>query len=123
MKAYSMDLRERIVGACESGQSVSSVAEHFGVCTRTVRAYLARAKKGELAPRPLPGKAPRLRPDQEAAFVAMVQEKNDWTLGLLQQEWHSRSGVFLPRSTLHDHLQRLGGRDKKRFASPPSAAK
>lgn len=30
MKAYSMDLRERVVAACESGQSVSSVAEHFG---------------------------------------------------------------------------------------------
>lgn len=114
MAAYSMDLRERIVMACGSGQSQACVALRFGVCRKTVSAYVRRAVQGQLAPSPLPGRAPRLRPDQEAAFVAMISEKSDWSVDALCVEWEKRSGVLLPRSTLHDHLKRLGGRYKKR---------
>ena len=123
MNAYSMDLRERIVTARCAGESVVSVSQRFGVCTKTVRAYEARAKAGQLAPLPRPGKAPRLRVEEEAAFVSMVQEKSNWTVAALSEEWHKRTGVFLPSSTLHDHLKRLGARYKKRVASPSSAAK
>lgn len=109
-----MDLRERIVLALEAGERVGVVAPRFGVSERTVRAYRTKAQAGQLAPRPLPGKAPRLAKDQEEAFVAMVREKSDWTIEALCQEWHTRTGVVLPRSTLHDHLKRLGGRFKKK---------
>lgn len=123
VKAYSLDLRERVVGALAEGQSVVSVALRFGVCERTVRRYRTLAQSGELAPRPLPGAAPRLRPEQEGDFVSLVQSKSDWTLARLSAEWHGRTGVLLPLSTLHDHLKRLGGRYKKRVVSPPSATK
>lgn len=118
-----MDLRERIVAALSAGERVVSVAERFGVCERTVRAYRTRAQAGELAPRPIPGKPPSLRPEQEGDFVSMVQEKSDWTIEKLSQEWERRTGVLLPSSTLHDHLKRLGGRFKKRVASPSSETK
>ena len=123
MNAYSMDLRERIVAARGAGESVVSVSQRLGVCTKTVRAYEARAKVGRLAPLPRPGKAPRLQPAQEAAFVAMVQETTSWTIVALSQEWERRTGVALLSSTLHDHLKRLGARYKKRVASPKNAAK
>ncbi|BCM93553.1 hypothetical protein IAD21_05444 [Abditibacteriota bacterium] len=123
MPGYSMDLRERIVAALGEGASVVSVAERFGVCDRTVRRYRKRAQAGSLAPLPIPGRAPRLRAEQEEAFVSMVEEKSDWTIEQLSQEWDRRTGVFLPSSTLHDHLKRLGGRYKKRVASPVSATK
>lgn len=74
-----MDLRERIVTACAGCSSQVAVAHRFGVCAKTVQRYVARAATGELAARPHPGKAPRLRAEQEAAFVAMVEEKGDWT--------------------------------------------
>ena len=109
-----MDLRERIVASCAAGASQVSVAERFGVCSKTVERYVARAARGELAPRPLPGPSPRLRPDQEAAFVSMVEETSDWTIDQLCVEWQRRCGVLLPRSTLHDHLRRLKGRYKKK---------
>lgn len=118
-----MDLRERIVAALEAGESLVSVALRFGVCERTVRRYRDLAKVGALAPLPIPGKAPRLRPEQEASFVALVQESPNWTILSLQSEWHKRTGVFLPSSTLHDHLKRLGGRYKKRAVSPASETK
>jgi len=108
-----MDLRERIVAACAEGASQRSVAQRFGVCSKTVQRYVARAVRGELAPLPLPGPALRLRPEQEEAFVSMVQERRDWTVDTLCVEWEKRSGVLWPRSTLHDHLKRVRGRYKK----------
>ncbi len=123
MKAYSMDLPSRIVAACLAGERVVAVAQRFGVGERTVRSYRARAAAGELAPRPVPGKPARLRAEQEAEFVAMVAQKPDWTLEQLSQEWQTRSGVLLPRSTLYDHLKRLGGRYKKRVVWPGNAAR
>lgn len=123
MKAYSMDLRERIVAALNEGERVVSVAARYGVCERTVRAYRARAHAGKLAPSPIPGSVPRVSPAQEDEFMAMVQESPNATIAVLQQEWQRRSGVLLPSSTLHDHLKRLGGRYKKRAASPVSATK
>jgi transposase len=114
MSAFSMDLRGRIVAACGEGASQKSVAQRFGVCAKTVQRYVARASRGELAPDPLPGRRPHLRADQEAAFVSMVEENSNWTIDRLCVEWEARSGVLLPRSTLHDHLRRLKGRYKKK---------
>jgi len=123
MRAYSMDLRERIVAACASGETASSVAHRFGVCSRTVQRYVERARRDALVPTPIPGRPSRLAREKEAAFVAMLEESPNRTILLLQEEWQKRSGVFLPSSTMHDHIQRLGGRFKKRVASPPSAVK
>jgi transposase len=123
MRAFSMDLRERIVAACASGETAASVAQRFGVCARTVQRYVERARRDALVPTPIPGRPSRLAHEEEAAFVALLEESPNRTLLLLQEEWQKRSGVFLPSSTLHDYVKRLGGRYKKRVASPASAVK
>ncbi|RZI54976.1 MAG: hypothetical protein EOP14_07910 [Pseudomonas sp.] len=114
MKAYSQDLRERIVSCCQSGRSVAEVASLFQVSEVAVRKYLRLVESGaSLAVGRSPGKPRRLRSEQEAEFVALMEEGSDWTLEKLGHEWHQRSGVMLPRSTLHDHVKRLQGRYKK----------
>jgi transposase len=128
MKAYSMDLRERIVAARRLGESVADVAERFGVCTKTVRAYEKRAAQGRLAPTPQTGKARRLSDQEHEALWALVQERSDWTLASLARSWQERTppgkqdAQELPSSTLHDALKRLGLTYKKRVASPQNAA-
>src|SRR5215218_4008952 len=42
VRAYSMDLRERIVAAVDAGMTQSQAAARFGVSLRTVERYLAR---------------------------------------------------------------------------------
>ena len=123
MRSFSMDLRERIVAACASGETAASAAQRFGVCSRTVQRYVERSRRDALVPTPRPGRPPRLAREQEAEFVALVEESPNRTLLQLQEEWQKRTGVFLPSSTLHDALKRLGGRFKKRVASPPSVVK
>lgn len=109
-----MDLRERIVLACEQGQSQRDVGRRFGVCTKTVGRYVKRARDGQLAPRPWPGRARRVGASQEEALVQLVQEDPNRTLAQMSQVWQERSGQLLPSSTLHDALGRLDARFKKK---------
>jgi len=44
MRAYSMDLRKRIVAAIDAGLTQSQAAERFEVSLRTVERYLARRR-------------------------------------------------------------------------------
>ena len=56
MKAYTVELRERIVGFVDGGGSKVDAAERFKVGRRTVYRYLAAAQGGGLAPKPQPGR-------------------------------------------------------------------
>src|SRR3954469_5864717 len=50
MRAYSMDLRERIVAAVDAGLPQAQAAERFGVSLRSVERYLSRRRRsGSLA--------------------------------------------------------------------------
>jgi transposase len=64
-----------------------------------------------------------LKKGQEAAFMAMVTAHPNWTLKEFGEAWQEQTGVWLPKSTLHEHLTRLGGRFKKRVWSPKNVAK
>lgn len=108
-----MDLRERVVAACGAGQSQAEVARRFSVCSKTVERYVALAKAGQLAPRPLPGRAPRVSADQHEALRALVQEDPNRTLAQMSLLWQERTGQVLSTSTLPDALKRVGGRFKK----------
>src|SRR3982750_3854148 len=81
VRAYSMDLRERIVAAVDAGLTQSQAAGRFGVSLRTVERYLSRRRRGggpgaaEAGPRAgLPGRrdavADATLAEQVAAFIA-----------------------------------------------------
>ena len=112
-----MDLRSRIVAARVAGESVESVAARFGVCTKTVRVYCRRAQEGDLSPRPRPGRVAQVSGEAVQDFITMVRHNSDKTIEELAVEWQKQSGQVLARSTLHDHLRRLGARSKKNTAS------
>src|SRR3954453_2785664 len=67
MRAYSMDLRERVVAAVDRGMTQEQAAVTFGVSVNTVGRYLARRRDtGSLAPTayrhgPRPEKKARLQ--------------------------------------------------------------
>src|SRR5437773_11987556 len=59
MKAYSEDLRLRVVAAVDGGMPGSEAARLFGVSRATVKRYLQlRRETGALAPRPRHGPPP-----------------------------------------------------------------
>lgn len=114
MKAYGMDLRERVVRALVEGASVSEVAQRFEVSHDTVERYKKRHERGEdLAPRPRPGRAPRVGAGEQEALQALVQAHPNATIEGMSALWQEQTGQELPRSTMHDHLRRVGAHFKK----------
>ena len=65
MKAYSVDLRTKLVESVRRGVSKSETARRFGVNRSTVGRYLKRLDENDsLAPEKAPGSQPKL--DQSA---------------------------------------------------------
>lgn len=114
MKAYSLDLRERIVQAVEGGMSRPEAAAVFGVGERTVKRYLHQWRTtGALAARPRPGRRPAVSPDRYPAVLAQLAALPDATLEEHCARWHERSGVAVSPSAWCRLERRLGWTHKR----------
>ena len=71
MRAYSTDLKERLVRAVADGQPMREAARRFGVAVTTVkRAVVQQRETGSLERKPIPGYPRRIGPELEAALRA-----------------------------------------------------
>jgi transposase len=108
MKAYSLDLRERIVAAVAEGVSKAEAARRFSVDLSTVKRYVRRAAAGILAPRRSPGRPRRIGPEQEPALVAQVERRADADLAEHCRAWAAEQGAAVSRATMSRALARAG---------------
>jgi transposase len=95
MKAYSLDLRQKVLAAALRGdRAISEVADSFGVGTTFVDKVLAFQRAGEdLAPRPHRGGYPaRLLPRHERLLRAAVRRCTDATLEELRAYLAGQAG-------------------------------
>jgi transposase len=111
-KAYSMDLRARVMAACDAGGTAAAVAERFAVSESFVdKLKRRRRESGGLAPKPHGGgRQPRLTADHDDALRALLAEKPDRTL----EELRAALGVPVHLSSLWYRLDRLGLAYKKK---------
>ena len=121
MKAYSKDLRRKIVDAIERGMPKAEAARTFGVGISTVKRYATKAQKGE----PLePGKAPGKRPKMDERLRKLLEddlnERPFVTLGERCDYVEAISGVSVSRSTMCRAIARIGSTRKKGGESPRS---
>src|SRR5437588_3156195 len=101
MKAYSPDLRHKIMQAVESGRRKSEVARSFGVSRATVKRYARLQREtGSLAPRPIPGDTPLVPPAQHPALLDQLQAHPDAVLEEHCRLWEERTGQQLSTSTM-----------------------
>lgn len=110
MRAYSIDLRQRIVDAYRAAEgSVRELAVRFKVAANTVQNYLNQARTtGSVAPRPhAGGPTPKLDNAGVQMVRALVEEKNDRTLDELADEVNDRVKVRVSRSTMGRVVERL----------------
>lgn len=84
MKAYSADLRQRVLDACDRGETTSDVARRYGVSRAWVRRLKQfRRELGIITPRPINGHRPRAF-DRDR-LQELVDEKPDRTLRELRE--------------------------------------
>src|SRR5258708_24077303 len=88
MRAYSTDLRERIVQAVANGRPQREAARMFGVGVNTVKRYVVRQQQtGSLARHPIPGGPRRIGREQEAWLRARLEGAPDATLAAHGALW------------------------------------
>lgn len=114
MAAYSLDLRRRVVRACDSGMSAAAVATRFEVSPAWVYRLLQRRRDtGSIEPRKQTKFRRRsLSSDDEVRLVALITVQPDATLAELQQALPTRAAL----STLWRTIDRLGLTVKKNGA-------
>jgi transposase len=81
MKAYGLDLRERIVSFVKAGGSKVEAAKRFRVARKTVYNYLTLAQAGALAPKESWGSWKKFEPAKVRAYVAKHPDATLWEIG------------------------------------------
>ena len=106
MKPYSMDLRERVVAACDAREGTrEQIAERFGVSDRWIRKLLQRLREtNSLAPLPRnPGRKRALNDRQMERLGRLIQKRPDATL----RELRKSLGVKISISALDRAVRAL----------------
>jgi len=115
MKAYSMDLRVRVIDACDRGESTKAVAKKFDVSPAWVRRLKQhRRERGDILPRN--GGGSRGRKIDRARLAQLVKEQPDATL----VELRDRLGIQITLWAICKALHELKLSFKKRRSTRPS---
>src|SRR5215212_471784 len=114
MKAYSEDLRKKIVEALLRGTGKSEAARLFGVSLSSVKRYARTAREGGLlTPKKNPGKRSKLGKSARVLLEADLVERPAATLSQRRTFLQEITGVLVSNSTVSRLLKRLGYTRKK----------
>ena len=120
-RAYSTDLRERVLSACERREGTrEAIARRFRVAASTLFDWLKAARtEGRRGPKPpVRGRAPL---DGQAAVLSdLVAKRNDATLAEYADQLAVRTGVRRSVASVCRALKGLGLARKKRRPGRPS---
>jgi transposase len=126
MEAYSLDLRERLVRACDDRVGTrEEVAETFGVSVSFITKLLRRRRdERTIAAKPRAGGGkPSMDGADRGRVRELVAEQPDATLGELCQRLRDRGGAPVKPWTMCRALKALGLVRKKSPFTPRSATR
>ncbi len=126
MEALSLDLRERVLAACdESDLTRQEVADEYVVSRSFVQKLLRLRCDGRpLAPRPRSGGAAPLLGEQDLERLRrLVREKPDRTLAELRSALQESGGPAVSVPTVCRALKKLGLPLKKRRCTPANGTR
>lgn len=120
-KAYSQDLRLRVLAALDGGMSKMAVHRTFRISRSTIDEWVAlRAAQGHVRPHAPARRGPPPAIADLEAFTAFMQQHNDCTLAQLAQAWEQATGRRLSRNTFSLALKKIGWTRKKSALPTPS---
>lgn len=117
-RAYSLDLRERVVAFVVSGQTVRAASATFGVSVASAVKWMQRLRAtGSAAAKPMGGKRPFLLEAERNWLLARLDEKPRGTTVSCDTLWR-----FLKRQEISfkkNLVRRRTGSSRRRPAAPP----
>ncbi len=116
-RAYSQDLRERVIDA---GTSARQAAERFGIGVATAIEWVRRAREGERSARKQ-GQPKRSKLDPHRDYLLeLIAAEPDITIAEMQERLPGEAGVAASVGTIWTFLDRAGLTFKKRPPTRPS---
>ena len=109
-KRRSVDLRIQALDAMAGGMSQSEASRVFGIHRTTLGRWHKRAAVGQLEDRPSCGGPRRIKLEDEAALLLLVQASSDATLEEHVRRWQEESGQRVSSSTMRRAILRLEAR-------------
>jgi len=114
MKAYSQDLRERVLRAVDQGTTQKQIAELLSISLATIKRYVKqRREQGHVRPKAIPGRPATQRQPLEAGLLPQLETCPDATLERHCQLWEQAHGQQVSRWTMSRAIKRLKWTRKK----------
>lgn len=124
MRAYSQDLRDKVLRAVDQGYPREEIVKLLGVSRATIKRYLKqRRETGSVAPKAIPGRPPKKLGLLQAELVAQLQAHDDLRLEDHCQVWEQAHGVKVSTATMSRAIKRVGWTRKKRHWLPVNAVR
>ena len=120
-KAYSLDLRGRIVESYEKQEgSIRNLAKRYKVSKDFVHKLLKRYRQEKtLKPKVQGGSQARIQAAGKKYLCCLLKVEPDLTLEALRDRYYQAFGDYLGTTTIHDSLKRWKiSRKKKQFYDP-----
>ena len=123
MKAYSQDLRERVLRAVDQGIPRSEIVRVLGVSLATIGRYLKRRReKGHVRPKAIPGRPSKKIKPLQAGLQAQLEAFPDATLAQHCQYWQQTQRMQVSRWSMSRAIKGLYARapkGKRAYGSVP----
>ncbi len=116
MKAYSLDLRERVLRAVDQGRSRAEIVQVFGVSLSTIKRYVKQQRnEGHVQPKAIPGRSPKKRARVEESVLPQLQANADATLEQHCAMWEQTYGERVSRWTMSRAIKECEQASDRRF--------
>src|SRR3954447_26213966 len=101
MKAYSLDLRTRVVDAIDTGMPRAQAVEVFHVSLGSIKRWLRQRQiSGSLAPKRRPGQAATITEADQTLLRFQLEQFPDATLPEHAERWNADHATTLSAWTL-----------------------
>jgi transposase len=115
MKAYSQDLRQRVLRAIDAGESQAEVAETFAISVATIKRYLKqRRESGHVMPKAIPGRPATKGAVLRAHLRAQLEAHPDATREEHCRLFQAEHGIQVSPASISRARAALGWTRKKR---------
>jgi transposase len=115
MKAYSQDLRQRVLRAIDAGQSQAEVAKTFTVSVATIKRYLKqRRETGHVKPKAIPGRPAKKGAVLQAHLLAQLEAHPDARREEHCQMFEASYGLKVSPASISRARMALGWTRKKK---------
>jgi transposase len=115
MKAYSYDLRQRVIRAVNQGRPRAEIVAMFAISLATRKRYLKRQREtSDVRAKPIPGRPPKKGAALQARLPAQLVLYPDATLAEHCQIWETTQGMTVSSATMSRVIQRLNWTRKKK---------